>query len=99
MAKDVFQINAGVKLCSSCEHNIRCIECFYKERYEALSEKHDAYIDENQRLREELNIVKAKAIKEFAYRLRIKIGFSNLMKLEWLARIIRKIEEEMAGAE
>lgn len=50
MAKDIFQINAGVKLCSNCEYNLRCIECVYKKKYEELAEKHDFLLDEADKL-------------------------------------------------
>ena len=99
MAKDIFQINAGVKLCSNCEHNIRCAECHYMKRYEALAEKHDALIGENVRLREELRIAKANTTKEFSHRLRIRIGFARGLQNQWLLDIIKNLEKEMAGDE
>lgn len=60
MAKDIFQINAGVKLCSNCEYNLRCIECVYKKQYEELAEKHDFLLDEADRMHSELAQHKSK---------------------------------------
>ncbi len=107
MKNDNFQINVGVKLCSSCEHNIKCTECVYKKRYEALAEKHDALIGENQRLREELNNAKAKTIKEFECQLRNELSCLldrtygsklSLYKVDDVRYVIEKVSNEMAGA-
>ena len=44
------EVNVGMKFCKDCEYNLRCLECAYKGKYEALAEKHDFLLDEADKL-------------------------------------------------
>ena len=79
-AKDKLVLNVGIKECSTCDTNLRCEECVYRNENENIKSEIEMLKIENQSLRSAANSYKlhynetsAEAIKEFTERLKNKI--------------------------
>lgn len=106
-AKDKLVLNVGIKECSTCDMNLRCEECVYKNENENIKSEIERLKIENQSLRPAENSYKlyyneagTEAIKEFAKRLKnsIYINTSLLVyQCEEVESVIDDIVKEMVG--
>ena len=76
-AKDKLSLNVGIKECSTCDINLRCEECVYRNENENIKSEIEMLEIENQSLQVVANSYKlhynetsAEAIKEFARKLK-----------------------------
>ena len=92
------EVNVGMKFCKDCEYNLKCLECVYPKKYEALASNHDILLEQADELHKKLEIA-THTVKEITVKAYSKLAKTTLKDYPDMEYYLYGTIEEMVGAE